>query len=144
MSNPSPHKELTGLLDRVKAASGPDRHLDALVEVQARRFAAYAAGLDDRTRAYWNGTIDGDVYDSSISYAAPRYTASIDAALALVEKMLPGCMWRVQSDPKIGDTFYATLVPSYPAGASAGDGATAPLAILAALLTALTSLKAST
>lgn len=63
--------DLQGLLERVEAASGADRKLDA---------AVYEA-LTGVTQQWGHND-------------APRVTGSIDAALALVERRLPG--WGVQ------------------------------------------------
>lgn len=75
---------LIELAERVEAATGPDRELDALIEVELRRLAAYAAGLNDSNRAQWRASATGGVHDPHTVYTAPRYTASIDAAMSLV------------------------------------------------------------
>jgi hypothetical protein len=56
---------LKALLERVERASGPDRELDAAI-----RDALY----EPAKRGAWR-----------------PYTGSLDASLALVEEMLPGC-----------------------------------------------------
>ncbi len=107
------------LLERVEAANGPDRELDAGIVV--------GLGLDN-TCPFWLHS-----YDRTTPV---RITASVDAALALVERVLPGhrvalftngggegptCVIMFESDPVKADERAPTL----------------PLAILAAMLKAL-------
>lgn len=136
--------DLSGLLERVSGAEGKDLHLDAMIEVEARRQEAYRVGLDDSSRAYWNATIDGLVYDTSTSYPAPRYTASIDASLALVERCLPDTVRPgFQQNPDRSWSAAILRVQPDDDECPVADAKTAPLAILAALLSAL-SLKEQT
>ena len=85
----SPHRareaEIGELLARVEAAAGPDRELDSSI--------ALLCGWTHEV----NHAEDYECWrnpDGKACYL-PRYTASIDAALALVERVLPGWMWRV-------------------------------------------------
>jgi hypothetical protein len=75
------------LIARLEAATEPSRALDAAIEVEVRRFQAYAAGLNDDQRAKWQpiGT-KGEVCEGGTRYHAPSYTFSVDIALSL----LPG------------------------------------------------------
>ena len=138
--------DLMELLERVKAATGPDRELDVALEVAF----PYDTSISHSHRP---SSVRGKVtcrYNSGSSgtYGASRYTASIDAALALVERRLPE--WVVydlsQNSRHAGDPWGCTLAvfyggnPSKNRSAASGyDYPTAPLAILAALLSALTS-----
>lgn len=90
------------LLERVKAATGPDRKLDGDI--------AYTLGLPQEFFNSFSKDVDGypfpgftpeavdgpDCFDGPIwggggrTWEAPQFTASIDAALALVERLLPG------------------------------------------------------
>jgi hypothetical protein len=108
-------RELQSLLERVKAASGPDRELD-------RAF--------DRRDIF---PVYGD---------HPQYTASIDAALGLVEKVLPG--WALHSLQDMRGERYVVCAlrndrnePGTDLQRTWCDGKTRPLAILAAFLTVL-------
>lgn len=131
---------LQELLDRVKAATGPDRELDA--------------GIAEATAQVPEGAIRMHGLPGTAKYATggytvwdtPAYTASIDAALALTERVLPG--WVVadlcQNSRHAGDPWGCTLAiyygstPSKNKAASSGyDFSTASLAILAATLSAL-------
>ena len=133
--------DLQSLLARVEAASGPDRLLDAEIEVAARWIDAARAGLAPEHRARWRvltGLRVGAVESQGTSYNAKPFTASVDAALALVERVLPGWQWDVgylPNQPEIG--FLAEIwPPGDPVNDVSGAGKTAPLAILAALLKA--------
>lgn len=111
--------ELKELIERVKAATGPDRE------------------LDEDIRIHFDPV--GSVFYSE----SKAYTGSIDAALALVERCLPG--WTVarmsQGDNRLWTvelregflTSYGKVViqPDH------WQGTTLPLAIILALLTAL-------
>lgn len=122
--------QLESLLERVRAATGPDRELDYAVS----RFA------------------DGELARHS-SLHLP-YTASIDASLALVERLLPGWRWGISSHslkdgvyqegphaglPRHVDGFRAHVTErsALRPMPSIADARTAPLALLAALLSAL-------
>lgn len=110
----SNEQSLEGLIERVTAAQGPDRELD--------RSIGRAFGVTETTFPQYE---PGDVM--------PSYTASIDAALALVERYLPGWSWSIGHDAN--GELHATIWH----GVTEHDeyGATPALAILAALLTAL-------
>lgn len=113
---------LPELLIRVKEAKGPDRELDATVHKKL-------VGLC--LRYYVNPT--GPFY-----YALPRYTLSIDAALALVERKLPGWRGDIDTAPfEPGDLCGARFFPPGKITNIAEQAATPPLAILAAILSAL-------
>jgi hypothetical protein len=62
---------ITDLIERVEGATGPDRALDTAIE--------RALFGDEPITEGWQGTLE--------------YTASLDLALALCERVLPG--WRV-------------------------------------------------
>lgn len=120
--------DLKGLIGRLRKASGKDRELD------------YA--ISEWHRGPASGSFRWAHYD--------RYTSSIDAALALVEKVLPGTMircataeWVYQSKSHDWTGGYVNRGPwavikdwrdhqlAYATGASL------PLAILLAMLVAL-------
>lgn len=120
------------LIERLDKASGPDRELDAAIlgalldAHQERNWYAWQSSRPKGTpgkpaRLYWlkhGGAI----------------TASIEAALALVERMLPGSMRRVYDDPDGGARCDLVLGNG---GRFSAECATWALAILAALLRAL-------
>ncbi len=134
-------EDLTELLARVESASGPDRELDALLWCLAEG-AEYERPSTQRETFLYR---IGDIYHRCNDY--PAYTASLDDALALVERVLPG--WDIQL------TLLATLGPqdnrtprnrvvllsNSEDALIDGEGATPALALLAALLKALTQPK---
>jgi hypothetical protein len=122
--------DIASLLERVKAAKRKDRELDALIEVQARRFEAYAVGLTDDTRAKWRAAPNGLVSDPDAMYYAPIFTASTDAAVELVERLYPG-------EGIVLETHGINRAGIGQSGKHPATGATAPMAILASLLTSL-------
>lgn len=81
---------LSALLARVEAATGPDREID---------LSLAALAYPKTPRSYWA--------DHTGHGAQEEYTASVDAALALIERVLPG--WtvgeikqsRFGSDPRL-------------------------------------------
>ncbi len=121
-TNPAPVSDMVELLRRVEAATGPDRKLDRAL---AALFGADVTQVGTNT-----------------IHRIGAYTASIDAALALVERMLPGWYWRIDrplSGPSAELAEFADgPQPSSLKRAFMADAPTVPLAILVALLKALT------
>ena len=104
--------ELESLRERVGKATGPDRDLEW--DIQQELFGIDAVGFHE----------------------TPHYTASIDAALGLVERKLPGMGWELIAFDNREAGVQAVI------GDDMADAPTAPLAILKALLSALAA-KAS-
>jgi len=73
--------DVTELLARVEAATRSDRKIDH--DLYAKLICT-----TPELQAHLRGV------DASNSFSYPFYTASIDDALALVERMLPGWFWR--------------------------------------------------
>lgn len=127
--------DLIALLERVKAATRPDRILDgdialalALVPKGWRRGVPEASA----TSSWWSK-------DDSDRYDAPDLTGSIDTALVLVETKLPG-WWIQYLGQVVNPVGWAIRIeggqrPTTSIGLCYAT--TAPLAILAALLSAL-------
>jgi len=76
---------LSALLERVEACQGPDQELDAAIYKALGDGATHRGGLIG-----WNWR-PGNV---GIWHTMPPLTASVDAALALIGRVLPG--WWVQ------------------------------------------------
>lgn len=131
--------DLNELLERVKKAKGPDREIDA------HCFALSQGGrlrqFYDGDKSYvWEKPIDGFwIRDIKNVTGTAKFSGSIDATLDLVERLLPGSMWRLQSSPDTGDGFQATLVTYGPDLGSNAEAATAPLALLSCLFKSLIS-----
>ena len=120
---------LTELLARVEAAVGPDRELDLAIGIE-----------------FGEADHSGPAYHRPFKDWARHYTASIDAALALVEKMLPGWNIKLEIFPKGTNLAQATIKRyvnhelEYYLSWSEDFVARPPaIAILAALLRALSS-----
>lgn len=119
--------DLAELLERVKDATGPDRWL-------SRDIWQYL-DTPEWKRAYLLAQEPcGCPHDQAVEYAARHLadvTASIDAAIALVERCLPGC-WQ-----RIIDEAMAEVVGRAIETDSAPKISELPLAILSALIQAL-------
>lgn len=98
---------LDALIARAKAAAGPDPALEG------RIFAALFGGVaskdcPDRTRSSYSGqayftNIDRPYVLIEDTRHAEPVTASLDAALALVERVLPDCWPGFQKNAHVGD-----------------------------------------
>lgn len=111
--------DLNELLERVRSATGPDRELDADL-IKALGCHSWAGRMRYHDEQMW------------VDFGGSNITASIDAALGLVERVLPGHDYII-GHTNGGLTIHCRLGPN-----EMEFGATAPLAILAALLQALT------
>ncbi len=86
---------MTDLITRLSKLDAPDRGMDAEIEVAVRRIEAARSGLAEEYWANWQASPDGTVYDPHTRYSSNPFTASVDAAIALAERVLPGWKWRV-------------------------------------------------
>ena len=80
--------DLSALIARLEAAEVGSRELDAHVEVAARGFEAAKTGLAREHWAVWRASSSGIVSDGATQYASAPVTTSLDAALALAERVL--------------------------------------------------------
>lgn len=131
--------DLQDLLERVEKATEPDRELDAALVVtfdqrpqiyakDSERLVAYALRGPKQRKEMVSVGVGGR------GIVVPSYTASIDASLEMVEKVLP--VWGYSVEREASDYFSACLMkPGAPQVVSA-PGKTGALAILAALLRA--------
>ena len=129
--------DLNELVERLKAATGPDRFLEEDI----------AQELEEGWS--WNDSIRSFHTPNGFQDRPPEYTASIDAALALVERKLPGsCVlvgdYKGLANPAMWGGKYqnakgwCSLSPNDEAMSShRAHAETPPLAILAALLAVL-------
>lgn len=155
--------DLAELERRLEAATGPDRELDESI--------AMALGLAEAffsKHRYWCVSYQGEHWISGTypnfhpdtgkknvvpaephgwgwDVSLPEYTASLDAALALVEEKLPGWEWRVMWNGCQGNL--AELTDNETAESSmenfSGLGATPALGLLLALIRALRESEAA-
>lgn len=126
------------LIDRLWAATGPDRILDALVQIAL-----------DQPRPEWandTGTLtlgcDTAVMlsEDGPGWYPPEYTKSIDVAVALVGEAIPGASWLVKNEDHHETGFQAEVWISWGPKShyrySARCCKTPALALCAALLSA--------
>lgn len=135
---------LQALLTRAENATGPDREIDGGIW----------KALTEKTGDVWSDNIVGDVWhlqdpQDTIAYEPPPYiTASIDAALALCERMLPGWAWQVSKiegvpsraptrDCEVRLWLPGIRTQGLPVETVTADAATPALAILAATVRAI-------
>lgn len=126
--------DLTALIARVEALSGPDRQVSTDVNRALRQ--------PDVPRL--TGGIDAAMFTTSPHWG-PHITASLDAVVALAERVLPGWDWSVHSHkqgqtPSYRDAWGGMRAP--PVGRVSGilyesNGYTPTLALLLALLRAV-------
>ncbi len=84
---------LRSILARLEAATGPDRELDAEIAIALLDAPKLASGKKVR-RTDLRASKEGYVHHKAdLCYSANHYTASIDAAVALIERVLPGAEW---------------------------------------------------
>lgn len=128
---------LKELLERVEKAERPDREIDAAVYVSLF-IPRERAGRIDVAIGYVGWWPKDGPYESAVE--VDRYTSSIDACVALIEKVLPDwTAWELLS--RGGKTRFfvqiSKLGPDDEEIYADGRGPTPPLAFLAALLSAL-------
>ena len=131
--------DLAELLERVRAATGPDRSIDVAIAIAFPPEGEKRRELSDastRCGQYWYS----HKYEEG-SRSALEFTASIDAALALTERMLPGWSWKIVGEPGAVYPHCAVVrnaaTLSDVAEAFVASHRTPSLAILSALLAAL-------
>ena len=114
--------ELEELLGKCERATGSDRAIDGLLYQLS----------DDITKRCW------PYWDSfQREELTPRYTASVDAALALVERMVPDTPIFLADDKSEDDLPCSCDLSNGTVEPWKASAKTLPLAILAALLRAL-------
>lgn len=117
---------MSDIIAKLAAAIVPDSKIDVAVHE--------AAGLQF-VMEYWSDSSTEQT--RNLSYV-PRYTASVDAAIALAEMLLPGC--RYASGKRWDRTCFASVGPTHDTRRAVDamrEAPTEPLAILLALFVAL-------
>lgn len=150
----SEKSELRALGERVAAASSRhDRDLDAalynaLVDDGGRiafKVADWSKKPGSNLSRFHDGWLVGKSADDEYAENLPSYSASLDAAMALVERKLPGCWYIMSKEQTRPDEplFACELIPK---GDHSGkrylgvaEAETQPFAIIASLLAALVS-----
>lgn len=130
--------DLTALLARVEAADGPDRELDFQIHA-----AVFGRAINFQDAA---GYLFGEGRDEKFATCG-QLTASLDAALALCGRVLPGWTRMVDENFGIGEATVWTGYVFTPKDALCaqyeGYSKTPSLALLAAMLKALMAQAAS-
>lgn len=91
-------------------ATGADRELDAVIWMLTTAGATRASFLVKSETNRWPPyTIDETRDADGRLIIVPSFTSSIDAAIALVERMLPGWRWLIRPDK---DGAFANLYPT--------------------------------
>lgn len=137
--------DIAALLERVEAATGPDHEIDCEI-AQALEF--------ETTFSEDDGACFVRFQPGALMLVAPACTASVDAALALVERKLPGwtvvnlCEWDAdvlrERGPWLCILKQRGTQDDLRAASGRCDHAPSPaLAIIAAALSALQALKDS-
>ena len=97
--------DLPALLTHLQAATGADRELDGLLAVQfggAKTKDFYGRDFTQVVRKFGSETFTSVQWDS---WKVPCFTASIDAALGLIERVLPGWTWSAHPHHEGGMTM---------------------------------------
>lgn len=118
---------LSTLIERVEALTGPDREVDLDVAIATGMVSDEVSKYGPHLRRIEARRVD-------------PYTASLDAAVALVEQVLPGWSGDVDIGVPIADSgkVGARLFPPEPGWANyAGEGLTSAIALVLAALRAL-------
>lgn len=127
---------LSELIERVEKLEEPSREVDADI------FQAF--GGDEWRHAYLKVQEPcGCPHEQAVEYArerySPRYTASLDAAVALTERVLPGFGISIETHPVYGDWWDAAIFDRMPKTVSNARKQTAALALCLALLRRLSA-----
>ncbi|MDH3740291.1 MAG: hypothetical protein OER56_01720 [Hyphomicrobiales bacterium] len=114
MNNKTSKSELQALRERIRAATGPDRGIDGRLHFyDCERNSAVPCGATNisfRKHEQKHGWHTAYIAHKGFIHGFPEYTASIDAALALVERVLPGWTWRVASCSVSDDAW---IIPDF-------------------------------
>ena len=126
---------MTGIVERLEAATGPDQELDAAI-YRAVEGEVPTEFMGTGVKLSWDASGKAWCYlpgGMRVSFTPPALTASIDSALSLVERKLPGERVAFELFPDHGFcVIKANSDDEYDA-----EAPTLPLAILLALFRAL-------
>jgi hypothetical protein len=129
------------LIERLSVAEVGSRELDAHVEVAVRRVEASRVLPNPATWAKWEPCRDGYVQDPHTRYASNPVTTSLDAALALAERVLPGWAWEIRTDlagasVQAAPSWWLEGLAAPDEGGVSVDGKTSALAVCLGVLKA--------
>lgn len=134
---------LSDLIERVEAATGPDRRLDAEIAAAVRmglpsgcdwafRFPKWEAAPNQTGTVRIIGNWDGNGDHIAGNFCSPAYTGSVDTAMTLVPKRWDWLISKGDDEPAIASVGPADSVSEFMTSA-----ATPALALVAASLRAL-------
>lgn len=140
--------ELRRLLERVEGATGADREIDAEIAVVFNVRPEWLARSDGRLWVDHKSSLDEPVLRFCDARTKPgpgnppagpyhTYTGSLDATLALVNRVFPGWGYDVTFRAAWGNHTACVIAPERRAVPHVAAGKNAALALLAALLRAL-------
>lgn len=128
---------IDALIERLRGMTGPDREVDA--EIASATGWTHEVNTEEDYEC-WRDP------DERARYL-PRFTSSVDSALAFTDRVLPGCAVRIQRN--LNGTMWAQLqrraadnARLFDVWSESGEQASLPLAILLATLTALQQTQA--
>lgn len=127
--------EMTELLKRVEEATDFDRQLDRDIGLAIGGWKLVEVATPNPT---WMLDVDGDLYPDHPGSMYPALTEGMEAALALLEYRIPNNWgWRLENTSPV---YSFRFWPSSTSGSHFdGEGKTGGLAIIAALLKALSA-----
>jgi len=135
---------LEQLLDRVVKATGADREIDAAI---ASEFFGVEIKRENKDRNWRMGHRTTKTRKAEPWVALPAFTASVDAAIAFIERVLPGWGWELTEPAVVAGVsprsrssariWPSTSFKDNGSRTAFGDAETIPLALLAAALSAL-------
>lgn len=104
--------DIAGLIERLEAATGPSEELNEAVCIALQYGGGGSDGATNvRADPYDKGWLAFEIGSEECCNPVPYVTASLDAALALVERVRPGWKWERQWE--LGGEFIRLLAPDY-------------------------------
>lgn len=134
------------LLEKCRAATGPDRKLDAEISVLVRYSPFGPDHWIRREDITYRPARDGwvDVFDAKdelrTKWNSPAYTGSIDAAVSLINETFPDHMWGIARPMELFRAYIVERSPLRPMPFVA-NCATPALALVCAFLSAKLTTK---
>lgn len=129
-----------GLIERLEAATGPDRELDAeLMAITHYEDDRHIGGMwDDGEKAIDHVWVDKKS-DQWRSTAAHRFTSSLDECIAFLGSVLPGALWSVcaMEDGPQAQVIRPMADGNYVGGLTSAGAKSPAIALLLATLRAL-------
>lgn len=133
--------DLSSLIARLEAAGGPDRELDCHLWVAAQGGDARMNYVESESKCFvWERGIDGMWIRGVVNFrAVPSYTSSIDAAVSLAERVLPGANRTIRKRFRTTNGLISGHV--YDAHVSGGDVCEGPNEAIALVLATVRALQ---